>query len=201
LLTDKLDLYCERLGPGLLAEPLNALSNAAFFVAAGLLWRLARREEPVLIALICAIGVSSALFHTVATAWARWLDIGSILVFQLAFLWRYARGVFHWRVAAAAAFVAAFLAVALYARTFPQLLGGSLMYAPAIAALVGLAALKGPGQPLLAGAAAIFALSLTLRTLDEPLCAQFPPGTHFFWHLLNPVVLYLCVRALVAAKR
>jgi len=31
-----IDAYCERLGPGLLAEPLNALSNAAFFIAA--LW-------------------------------------------------------------------------------------------------------------------------------------------------------------------
>ena len=33
-----LDLYCERLGPGLLAEPLNAVTNGAFLVAA---WRLA----------------------------------------------------------------------------------------------------------------------------------------------------------------
>ena len=29
-----LDGYCERLGPGLWAEPLNFLSNAAFLVAA-----------------------------------------------------------------------------------------------------------------------------------------------------------------------
>jgi len=201
LLTDKIDLYCERLGPGLLAEPLNALSNAAFFLAAWLLSRLARRDEPVLIALICAVGICSALFHTLATVWARWLDIGSILVFQLAFLWRYARAVFRWRAAAAAAFVAAFLAAALYARSFPHLLAGSLMYAPAIVALVGLSAVNRPGRSLLAAAAAIFALSLTLRTLDEPLCAQFPPGTHFFWHLLNPVVLYLCARALIEAKK
>lgn len=26
-----IDIYCERLGPGLWAEPLNALTNAAFF--------------------------------------------------------------------------------------------------------------------------------------------------------------------------
>ena len=36
------DLYCERLGPGLLAEPLNAITNLAFFIAAWLLWRQSR---------------------------------------------------------------------------------------------------------------------------------------------------------------
>ena len=35
--------YCERLGPELLAEPLNALTNASFLIAAGAAWLLARR--------------------------------------------------------------------------------------------------------------------------------------------------------------
>jgi hypothetical protein len=29
-----IDAYCERIGPGLLAEPLNALPNASFLIAA-----------------------------------------------------------------------------------------------------------------------------------------------------------------------
>ena len=33
-LTDQVYAYCERLGPGLLAEPANALSNLAFAAAA-----------------------------------------------------------------------------------------------------------------------------------------------------------------------
>ena len=36
--SEPLNLYCERLGPGLWAEPLNAVSNAAFFIAAALLF-------------------------------------------------------------------------------------------------------------------------------------------------------------------
>jgi len=43
----------------------------------------------------------------------------------------------------------------------------------------------------LLGAAAIFAASLTLRTLDEPLCQSFSLGTHFAWHLFNATVLFL----------
>ena len=40
-----IDVYCERVGPGLWAEPVNALTNAAFFLAGWLLWRNARRTD------------------------------------------------------------------------------------------------------------------------------------------------------------
>ena len=42
-----LDLYCERLSPGLLAEPLNALSNLAFLYAALTIWRTAGQRLDV----------------------------------------------------------------------------------------------------------------------------------------------------------
>ncbi len=32
-------------------------------------------------------------------------------------------------------------------------------------------------------------VSLVLRSLDAPLCAANPLGTHFLWHLLNAVML------------
>ena len=35
-----IDLYCERLSPGIWAEPINALTNLAFLVAAFAAWRL-----------------------------------------------------------------------------------------------------------------------------------------------------------------
>ncbi|MBU2665238.1 hypothetical protein KOI35_17175 [Actinoplanes bogorensis] len=35
---------------------------------------------------------------------------------------------------------------------------------------------------------------LTARTLDEPLCATLPLGTHWLWHCLNAVTLYLIAR-------
>ena len=40
-----IDIYCERLGPGFWAEPLNATSNLAFIVSATLLaWGLHRER-------------------------------------------------------------------------------------------------------------------------------------------------------------
>lgn len=41
---------------------------------------------------------------------------------------------------------------------------------------------------------ALFAVSLTLRQLDGPLCQGWPLGTHFGWHLCNAAVLYLLLR-------
>ena len=38
---ESIDLYCERTGPELWSEPLNALSNLAFIGVAALLWRRA----------------------------------------------------------------------------------------------------------------------------------------------------------------
>jgi hypothetical protein len=49
---DPIDAYCERLGPGLWAEPLNALTNLAFIVAALICaWRLGHPRPPLGLAL------------------------------------------------------------------------------------------------------------------------------------------------------
>ena len=69
-------IYCERLGPGLLAEPFNAVSNGSFLIAAWAAWTLARGTGGlsaglrVLIALAASVGIGSGLWHTLATPWA-----------------------------------------------------------------------------------------------------------------------------------
>jgi hypothetical protein len=76
-LSQQLFLYCERgLLPGLWAEPINALTNAAYLVAAAVLWRRlgkvhidARRRRVIglLVGLIALVGIGSFAFHTLAT--------------------------------------------------------------------------------------------------------------------------------------
>jgi ceramidase len=205
------DLYCERLAPGLFGEPLNALSNAAFFIAAWLLARDARRlgalrpDVVVLVALIVLVGIGSATFHMVATTAAQWLDVVPILFFQLAFLWIYARRVMRWTPLASALAVAAFFGACLYARAFSAPLNGSLAYAPALVAVLALGIdhrLRERGQrPWLLMAAGAFAVSLTLRTIDMAACERWPLGTHFCWHLLTGVAVYLCGRSLLGSAQ
>jgi hypothetical protein len=205
------DLYCERLGPGLLAEPVNAITNAAFFVAAWLAWRDARavgrldRTTRTLIGLIAAIGAGSALFHTFATAWARLLDELPILVLQLLFLGAYLRrvvGASSWMTAGG---VAAYLGLAVYCRGFAHLLNGSLIYLPALIMSFGLGVYHWATQPRfrrsLVQAGAVLVIAIVLRTLDAAVCERFALGTHFLWHLLVAAVAYLSMRALTTATR
>ncbi|HEY9615965.1 MAG TPA: ceramidase domain-containing protein [Microcoleaceae cyanobacterium] len=99
MMNDYIDIYCERVTPGLWAEPLNALSNVAFLMAAWAIWRLARQQPKIptgiwiLMTLAISIGIGSALFHTFATQWANLLDVIPIGLFQLTFLWLYSRQV------------------------------------------------------------------------------------------------------------
>jgi hypothetical protein len=204
-----IDLYCERLGQGLLAEPLNAITNGAFLVAA---WRLERlacrgggsdRGVLALAALALAIGIGSGLFNTFATGWALAADVIPILLFQLLFLLLYLRRRAGLAPLPAAGLCLAFLLACLAVRGLPPLLNGSLLYAPTLAVLALLAwhQRRSQGSWLLVGTTGLFSLSLLLRSLDNALCSLWPIGTHLFWHLLNAAVLVLSGRAVVAAGR
>ena len=57
-----------------------------------------------------------------------------------------------------------------------------------------------PERGLLLSAAAVFLASVVCRSVDRAVCDAFPVGTHFVWHLLNSVVLYLSMRAFVLAR-
>ncbi len=72
-------------------------------------------------------------------------------------------------------------------------LGSSASYAPVpllilIYALLLRRRLPETARGLAVGAG-ILIVSLTFRTLDQPLCGALPFGTHFLWHVLNAVML------------
>ncbi|MRI55995.1 hypothetical protein D8770_18805 [Methylobacterium sp. DB1607] len=205
--------YCERGDPGFWAEPVNALTNAAFPIAAGLAARRARGDGAVLAlaAVTVVVGIGSFLFHTLANRWSMLADVIPIAVFIYGYFALAMARFFGFRPAAATALTLAFAALsfgltpaldALTGRSVSALTNGSIDYAPAILALlgVGLALLgRAPGtaRSVLA-TAGIFFVSLTFRTADLGLCPRLPLGTHFLWHVLNAVVLY---RLLIAATR
>lgn len=201
--TDPVDIYCERLGPGLTAEPLNALSNLGFVLAG--LWLLRRalvRGEPaslkVLPALIVLIGLGSAAFHTFAVKWAEVLDVLFIALFIYWFVACYARHAWRLPWWLALPCMALFHGFGLLL-TWPFEAGafnGSVSYFPALAGLAvfGLLSAKRHGwRPALwfFAAAGVFMISLGLRSSDLALCPGWPHGTHWAWHLLNALTLSL----------
>jgi hypothetical protein len=209
--------YCERTGPELLAEPLNAVSNAAFVVAAFLLLRRGRSSDRVadgFAGLIGVIGVGSALFHTLAVQWAMLADVIPIALFIHAYFFLALRRFLGLSALAALAGTLAFAVAAAFfepalsalaGRPLGPLTNGSAGYAPAALALfgVGLASLRfgrREGAALI-GIGALFLASLAARTADAVLCPVVPFGTHWLWHLLNACVLYALVRAARRAGR
>jgi len=202
-----IDFYCERTDPGLLAEPFNALTNLAFLIAAWRAWVLGRDCNAlttgirVLVALLISIAIGSTLYHTFATAWARLLDLVPILLFQFCYLWLYSRRLMGFGIGTALGSMVGLFAAIQVAQQFSRVLNGSLIYAPALIVLIGLGLhhcrQKKRGQFLLLAATGIFTISLFFRTIDRAICPFFPLGTHFVWHLLNGIVLYLSMRAVL----
>jgi hypothetical protein len=200
----RLDLYCERTDASFWSEPANALTNAAFLVAAVLVWRGAAgaRDRRLLAALIALIGIGSFLFHTFATVWAAWLDQGPIALYIYAFLWLFLARVagLPWWGALGGLGLFAVASRVLTAPFPPGSFNGSYVYFPALAALALLAAYAwrrghgGAGR--LAAAAGLFAVSILFRSVDELVCGSWPLGTHFAWHCINAAVLYLTATAL-----
>lgn len=215
--TAPIDIYCERLGPGLWAEPVNAISNVAFMIAAFIGWREARRRGfrngwvVALCILAFCIGIGSLLLHTVAQRWAGVADVVPILLFILTYLFAASHYLFglRWIVAVPAA-IAAF-GLALLARSGVLMLAtreelnGSQGYAPAFALLIGstiILAVMGRKSAVLIGAATgVFTLSMMARIADVHLCDVFPLGTHFLWHIFNGTMIALLLVALIRHGR
>lgn len=177
--------------------------------------------EGALAVLVLVIGTGSFLFHTYATRWASIADTGPIGIFMLAYL-AYALRAFGglswmWVLLGVGLFVAALhfaggiecrpglLSVTAAARG--PCLNGTVGYVPAFLAMAGIGgALAVAGHPAwryLVAAAAVFLVSMAFRTVDLEICAltRFlgkARGTHFLWHLMNALTLYLL---LVAAIR
>jgi len=211
--TSRLLLYCERLDGSFWGEPANAISNAAFLIAAAaafrLWWRTGGRDLAALalIAVVVAVGFGSFAFHTLATPAAMLADVIPIAVFIYGYLLLALRRFLGLSATISVIVVIGYAAMtqALSVAAPPELLNGSVAYLPALVALVAVATAtswrQGTGQPWreLSRATIIFALSLLLRTLDRVSCDAVPLGTHFIWHLLNAVTLYILLRAVITA--
>ncbi len=171
-----------------------------------------------LILTVFAIGVGSFLFHTLATPQAALADVIPISIFMLTYFAYALRRFIGLNVVFTVLGTVGFFMVLQMAgelrcyggsidftRQVPafqstRCLNGSLGYVPAFFAMVligaALAFKRHPAALWVLGAAAAFAISLTFRTFDREWCRIFSIegraiGTHFIWHILNSVTLFL----------
>lgn len=209
--TTPIDAYCERTDQSYWSEPINAVSNLAFVVAALAaiwIWRQrGSRDMPaaVLTIVVFVVGVGSFLFHTHANRWSLLADVIPIMAFIYGYFFvAMRRMVGLGLVATIGVLVAYFALSAGFGMLLPPgFLNGSGSYLPALAALVAVAAvLQAQGHPAASGlfaAAGIFAVSLTFRTIDHAVCDVLPIGTHFLWHIFNGLLLFTLLRVLMTS--
>jgi hypothetical protein len=200
---------------------------AAF--AAWRLWRRHHRSDPSTLALsavVLLIGVGSSLFHTMPARWSALADVIPIQLFAFGYFALAMRRFLGVRAITATAATAAFVIMAFGLQRWltsllpPGSARGSAGYVAFLVALLttawlvriragegdatNLPAAPGTSSQARAGAAlglgsALFALSLTLRSIDMAVCPALPIGTHFIWHLLNAAVLFILLRAAIRA--
>lgn len=193
--------YCEQLSAQGAFEPLNAITNLAFLLAAARGWRELRavpRQLPAgprtLPPIVAAIGLGSFAWHATGEHWAELADVLPIGAFVLVFLASALRGIVGVGAAASLGACSALLAVCVAAASIAgDRLNGSAAYLPVLAGLCGLwLACRNRNRGAARGfafAAVLFTVSLVFRTADLWTCALTGIGTHWLWHLLNALLL------------
>jgi len=196
--TRAIDAYCERTDPGFWAEPVNAVTNLAFVIAAIIMWRRTPGSfgGRILSGILFMIGVGSFLFHTFANPWSAALDVTPILAFVLVYLYLANRDFLELPIWAALVGTLAFVPYAVWMTpAFAALpfFNVSSFYWPLPLLIGAYAVLLHKRMPQtavgLAIGAGLLCVSLTARSVDESLCVSIPHGTHFLWHILNAIML------------
>ncbi|MDO5613015.1 MAG: ceramidase domain-containing protein [Paracoccus sp. (in: a-proteobacteria)] len=222
--TAPVNIYCERLGPHFWAEPVNAITNLSFILAAIWGWSEARRRNEqnpliwVLIALAAAIGVGSFLFHTLANRWSALADVLPIWIFVALYVLVALNRLGGFRPGRIALGTAAIIAAVTIWNAMgdsgpaspaqpaqPDPFNGSLQYLPAVIAFLFFVVLmqirRHPMRNWALTGFVVFLVSLTARTLDRDICTAIPLGTHFIWHALNGLMIGIVLQILLRSPR
>ena len=197
--------YCERIGAGPLDEPLNAISNLAFAVAAILAAVHIHKRQVVglfpriLPWSIGAVAVASTIYHTLRSPLTFVVDALSLSIFMVVAIFFVLRKITA-RTISAILLGTAFLSVegvALFC--VPEgFLNGSTPHVIALVFVVLLMGLISRRHESLARQvvpiAAFYAVAIVCRTIDMAICSWLPIGTHFLWHVAGAIAAFLTIR-------
>lgn len=207
-LLEPVDFYCERTSAALMSEPLNFVSNFAFFIIAWRIHQLKRdmrtsryvRELNVLAILAVLVGAGSALFHSWATRLSQAADVLPIALFVTAALTFYAQTLRDERrreelrkIFALAILFLVLPVVLVKSLGFEEYFAKGEFYLGFTPTLLLLAYFEANSSRRfrLFLASGLFLSAYIFRTLDPYICAILPYGTHFLWHLFTTLSAYM----------
>lgn len=183
-----LDVYKERgESKGLLAEPINLLSNLAFFAATLITMPFCRSwVDGILSTGISIVGIASSLYHARPCKMTLLGDAMAIIVWTIFYVFVWAHFMMSFQLPITLGVMGGFLLLSfLFIKKFGKSMNGSADYIPVIVLLLlcGSCLWYKYGHPHLVIAGILASISLVFRVVDREV--HLPSGTHFIWHILN----------------
>ena len=203
---------CERTSESAFSEPLNVLSNLFFIYVAVTIYRYYHKHEDVMhrwiwdihamTALVFIIGVNSIIFHMFPSTQTELLDTVPIVMFIMLYFTSVLFRIGKLNVFQGVICLVAFVGFShILVHQFPRALNDSIGYLSSMIALIIIAVhlhMKArPSSSHFMLAAVIGVCSLFFRAIDQEVCEQIPTGTHFLWHSLNALLLYILLKQIV----
>lgn len=194
--------YCEFATNFWLHEPLNAITNFGFIIGAYFLYRFIKINKPkkslgiFLISLMLVLGFGSLAWHSyrsLPTLLSDEIPIYIFMIFVGYFLTKSLTR--NYKLTMVILFLTAIIYYAIFAY-IPgvNFLNGLLRYTFALLAFLILSILTvrkfGYNYNFILPLA-IFAIAIVFRGIDLYVCPIFPVGTHFIWHILVALTMYL----------
>ncbi|MDG2187330.1 MAG: ceramidase domain-containing protein [Hyphomicrobiales bacterium] len=206
ILSESIDIYCERLSSDIFAEPINFITNIAFILSFTLLYRqykqktfyskIIKRYTFLLIGLTLFIGIGSFLFHLYGTLLSAIADVIPIMVFIILYLYLSIRVYLDQSKKISIYSLVAFLILNfLLAFNGIEEISSYIMALFAML-LISFLSYKKKEYDISLGllmASFLFAISLLFRQIDLLSCTHLAIGTHWLWHILNSILLYMLV--------
>ena len=193
--------YCERNNLEFLSEPLNFFTNFSFLLISIILYYDKRVTDKNYSYIIFLIGISSSLFHSIQNHITALLDVSFIAVFIIYYLNNLYKS---FNINAYISFILSILFI-LFCSFFGYLFNTSILsssayYFPILLHLYFLSLFFYIKKKIyiqykmFIGISILFTLSLFLRTIDLRICSYSIIGTHYLWHILNSIILYLLIK-------
>lgn len=198
-------VYCERASWFFLEQPVNVLSNLAFFGAAAAVWiddRGRGTSLSLLAGLLAICGLTGVAWHATELHSMLAFDVGAQLILSGVLATVLTHQILHWPPINSVMVGIVIVLLALFGRDLglPYLLqnGGAFLPMMIFLVLLSFAEVQSgdhvPAKYLLAAAYVLF-IGLILRSLDWPLCGTITIGMHWAWHLASALCAWLAIAA------
>lgn len=205
--SEAISTHCEK-PLGIISEPINTISNIAFFVSVYFIFKLIRKNKiknetlKRLPFLVILIGLGSTIYHGYNNPYALIADILPIYFFILYSIFLLAGELTKNKILRFTAPLSLVILQSIVFTSFPAFIldipTSHIVNLLFILIVFGWSykTLKGNSFPILLVIAS-YGLGILFRGFDLPICPLNNFGTHFLWHIFMALTAYLTVRALV----